>query len=248
MLNNKTCSKCNITKAIKLFHNNSSKKDGRNNWCKKCMKPALKKKKTLDIQKKKALTKELWTNLLNEEWVILEGYEGRYEISNKSRIRSVHFNAWKLRSTPVNSISGYKYITLEDSNKKSKTHYLHRLVAKTFILNPNNYSIVNHIDGDKANASIDNLEWCSQLSNTRHSICILGKHKLLNTRNCGGHYKKETNKIYEQARKLTKDTGIKYHVDHIVPLNSTLISGLHVPWNLRIIESNENFSKNNKLY
>jgi hypothetical protein len=54
-------------------------------------------------------------------------------------------------------------------------------------------------------------------------------------------------KIYEQAAELTRTTGIRYHVDHIIPLQGELVSGLHIPSNLQIITEQENCSKHNKF-
>jgi hypothetical protein len=54
-------------------------------------------------------------------------------------------------------------------------------------------------------------------------------------------------KLYLQAMELTKITGERYVVDHIVPLISDVVCGLHVPWNLRVITQDENLRKSNKL-
>ena len=59
--------------------------------------------------------------------------------------------------------------------------------------------------------------------------------------------KDEIKSFYKKAKDLTENIGIKYHVDHIVPLRGKTVSGLHVPWNLNVIPSEENMKKSNKL-
>lgn len=52
---------------------------------------------------------------------------------------------------------------------------------------------------------------------------------------------------YKKCREITKVTGVKHHVDHVIPLNSKIVCGLHVPWNLQILTEVENLLKSNKL-
>lgn len=62
--------------------------------------------------------------------------------------------------------------------------------------------------------------------------------------------KAQLNKIralYKEAKLLSKVTGVQHHVDHIMPLNSDVLSGLHVPWNLQILTSRENIQKSNRV-
>jgi len=60
-------------------------------------------------------------------------------------------------------------------------------------------------------------------------------------------HRKQIRLIYEKARKMSDRSGVKYHVDHIVPLKGDLCSGLHVPWNLQILTATENSIKHNKV-
>lgn len=57
----------------------------------------------------------------------------------------------------------------------------------------------------------------------------------------------EIKAIYLKARQRTEDTGVLHHVDHIVPLQGDVMSGLHAPWNLQIITASENMAKKNKV-
>lgn len=60
-------------------------------------------------------------------------------------------------------------------------------------------------------------------------------------------HRDEIAEFYKQSRRLTDETGILHHVDHIVPLNGENVCGLHVPWNLQVLTASDNISKSNKI-
>ena len=109
------------------------------------------------------------TPLLNEKWK--EIYNGRYQVSNYGRVKSMFFNNRQasidrekiLKSVKRNENSYYSV----NIYKNNKAHLInvHRLVAESFLENTNNYRYVNHKDENKLNNRIDNLEFCTQKYN-----------------------------------------------------------------------------------
>lgn len=97
-------------------------------------------------------------------------YETTYEnylISKCGKVYSLKRN--KIMKPSIIT-SGYEKIMIKNKKiKLNKNVTVHRLVAETFIPNPNNLPCVNHIDGNKRNNDINNLEWCNQKENIRHS-------------------------------------------------------------------------------
>jgi len=119
-----------------------------------------------------------------------------YKISSDGIIINSSKNNIKMNYMKNN---GYYYIKLMSDNKINKQYSIHRLVAMTFIDNPNNYKIVNHIDENKLNNNVKNLEWCTLLQNTIYScgkkVCKINikSNKIIKTYNCLNDAAKELN-------------------------------------------------------
>lgn len=107
---------------------------------------------------------------MQEIWKDIPNYENLYQISNLGNVKS-YSNSKVLKTSP-NSCGYYKVQLYK--NKKSKMFYVHRLVAIAFIPNLENKSQINHIDGNKSNNVVSNLEWCTASENQLHAI----KHNL----------------------------------------------------------------------
>ena len=104
---------------------------------------------------------------MKEEWRPIKGYEGLYEVSNMGRVKSFH-SGKEIIISASNDYAGYKAVTL--AKRTHKRVRVHRLVAEAFVPNPMNLSVVNHLDGDKKNNNVYNLEWCSAKENANHAI------------------------------------------------------------------------------
>lgn len=126
---------------------------------------------------KGSLMKIIWKNIAE--------FEGSYQISNLGEVRSLDRTIYVTRKNKIEKhelkgrilkIStdkyGYKYVML-NKNNKGYLRKIHRLVAINFLEKNNSKNIeVNHIDGNKQNNSIENLEWVTRLENIQHSIAI----------------------------------------------------------------------------
>lgn len=123
----------------------------------------------------------------NEIWKDIPGYEGLYQVSNIGRVKSLarkNSNVClktRILTERVNQ-NGYILYCLQ-KNKERKWNRVHRLVAACFIPNPNNYPVVNHIDGNKTNNKIENLEWCTRSYNTKHAYKTGLRKKYIGNKN-----------------------------------------------------------------
>ena len=105
-----------------------------------------------------------------ESWKYIPGYEGAYQISTEGRVRSVdrYDKIGRLHKgrelSAVSQMNGYKYVTLYMDGKQNHV-LVHRAVAGAFIDNPEKLPEVNHINENKADNSVGNLEWCTHVQN-----------------------------------------------------------------------------------
>ena len=131
---------------------------------------------------------------MNEIWKDIDGYEGLYKVSNLGRIKSLGNDKnrkEKILKTGKNKF-GYLHVILCKEGKVT-TFRVQRLVANAFIPNPENKPEVNHIDENKENNCVWNLEWCTHQYNNEYSkgkkiLCV------------------ETNKVYPSAMEAQRQT------------------------------------------
>lgn len=136
---------------------------------------------------------------MQEIWKDIKNYEGCYQVSNLGRVRSLNYKQTKQIKELSYRVNHKGYIDVHLSkNGKSKRIVIHRLVAQTFIPNPNALPQINHIDGNKQNNNTTNLEWCNNSENQKHAykkglqLKKIGvnnpNHKKLNQYDLQGNY------------------------------------------------------------
>lgn len=119
---------------------------------------------------------------MKEIWKDIQDYEELYQVSNLGRIKSLK-RTFKIynRFSALSNINvkekikkltkdknGYLIVSISKNGYEKKCK-VHRLVAQTFVPNPNRYNEINHIDGNKRNNNVSNLEWCTRNKNMKHA-------------------------------------------------------------------------------
>lgn len=153
---------------------------------------------------------------MQEIWKDIKGYEDKYQISNLGNIKTIKEWAGNKYSSkykkcnklikPIKDSGGY-YCVFLWKNSKGKTHRIHRLVAETFIPNPEKLPCINHKDGNKQNNCINNLEWCTYKYNSNEAIRLGLSNPIegKNLKRWNGKFGKEHNKS-KKIRQINKET------------------------------------------
>ena len=158
---------------------------------------------------------------MKEIWKDIHEYEGYYQVSNKGNVRSLDRyvvannkggtkllkgRSMKLTQTKGRDGHGYMAVNLR-KNGTSKVKLVHILVAEAFLPNLDKLPTVNHIDGDKTNNNVNNLEWCSYRDNNIHALY----NKLRQPRGREVVQKDENGEIvniYKSVTEASRQTGI----------------------------------------
>ena len=137
---------------------------------------------------------------MQEIWRDIPEYAGLYQVSNLGRVKSMKrvIERKNNKILPLNerilrqqNTNGYRFVRLSKNNK-IKQHLVHRLVATQFIDNIFNYNEINHIDEDKTNNNVNNLEWCSHKYNINYGTGNERRRKSEKGKKKSGNYKNIT--------------------------------------------------------
>lgn len=151
----------------------------------------------------------------SEKWKDIPGYSGFYEASTYGNIKSYRKHRFNTEVphilSAVKNKKGYLIVCLTSQDGKTHTKSVHRLIAETFIPNPLLKKQINHIDLNKTNNHVENLEWCDNSENMKHAVL----HGVITNKNAVEKIKKpirciELDKVFSSAREAAKKLDISF--------------------------------------
>lgn len=146
---------------------------------------------------------------MQEVWKDINNYLGLYQVSNFGNIRSLKRNNTNGKILKqVKDKDGYVRVTLSKNNLR-KNYFVHRLVAQTFIPNPQNLPQVNHKDVNPLNNNVDNLEWCNSKYNNNYGNRVYRLSKTLSKPILQYNLNFDFIKEWESAKEASKHLNIR---------------------------------------
>lgn len=140
-----------------------------------------------------------------EEYSPIPGFSN-YTINEYGDIRKIKGRNAPTEMTPKKDKDGYYHLSLRDSNGDRHWLRVHRLVAMTYLDNPEELPVVNHKNGIKDDNNVNNLEWCDISYNTKHAFEVLGRSASITTnKNC---------KLFKNTDLIGEFDSIKDAVDY----------------------------------
>jgi hypothetical protein len=152
----------------------------------------------------------LYQNLMNTsnyilDWIYVPGYNKKYLINKTGVLVSIKANGSHKVIKPRIDRAGYATVRLFKAGK-TKTYYLHRLIAQLFIPNEHNKTHVNHKNGKKTNNWYENLEWVTHSENIQHAY-----NKSLINKKSKAVFDKCTNRTYKNSKEAAQAYGINHN-------------------------------------
>ena len=142
-----------------------------------------------------------------EIWKDIKGFEGKYQVSNLGRVKSLDYNHTKKEKILKPGFNGHYYFVqfcIKGRRGVTKNFFVHRLVASAFLENPDNLPCVNHRDENKQNNCVSNLEFCTHQYNSTYNNVHIKKGKK-KAKKVGCYKDGELIKVYDSIRSVKID-------------------------------------------